>query len=82
MLEGALRHGHGLINVEGLGQVLESSPTVGGNCAFQVRMGSHDNDRKLRNALMQRGQQLQAIDAGHANVAENNVWLVLLQPLQ
>src|SRR5690606_4895647 len=68
--------------VEWLGQIFEGPTSVRGDGAFQIRMGGHDDDRKLGVLLMNGGQQIQSIDSRHPNVADNSARLISFQAVQ
>ncbi len=72
---------HRLVQVEGLGQVLEGPTVKGGYRALQVRVGGHDDHRQGRVAGVDLTQQVQAVDAGHADVGEDDIGHVALQGL-
>ncbi len=71
--------GHRLVDIEGLGQVLEGAALVGGHGAVQVRVGGGDNHRQARVGLGDARQQFQAVDAGHADIADDGVGSVLVE---
>ena len=70
---GAPHQGHRLIDVEGLGQVLERAALVGGHCVAQIRVRRHDDDRQRRARVADAAQQLQPRGARHADVGDQHV---------
>ena len=76
------RHGHGFVDVEWLGQVLEGATAVGRHGAVQVGVGRHDDHRQLRVLIMHGGQQIQPVDAWHADVADDGVGTLFFQAVQ
>ncbi len=69
------RAGH----VEGLGQVFEGPALERGDRAVEVRVGGHDDHRQRRAARLDRGQQLDAAAAGHADVRHQHLRLLGLE---
>ena len=78
----ALHQLDGIINVKGLGQVLECPLAIRRHGAVQVRMRGHDDDGQIRRLCLDPLQQLQAIDTRHADVGEQHVRHVALQLIQ
>jgi hypothetical protein len=74
--EGAFRDRDHLVDIEGLGQVLEGALLVGGDGAVEVRVRGGDDHRHVRVLLADATQQFDAVDAGHANVADHHVRLL------
>ena len=62
-----------LIHVEGLRQVFESATLEGGNSAFQVGIGGHDDDRHRRKTGLHFLQQFKAGLARHADVGHQHL---------
>src|SRR5690606_31079724 len=62
-----------LIDVKGLGQILEGAALIGGDRTVQVRVRGHDDHRQTRVQLADIRQQLQAAAAGHADIADQNI---------
>ena len=52
-IHGAADQFDSVIDVEGFGQVFESAALKGRDGTFQIGMGSHDDDRQRRVALLQ-----------------------------
>ena len=69
---------HRLGHVEGLGQVLEGAALESADRAVEVGVGGHDDDRQPGVALLDLGQQLDAGAAGHADVGDEHLRLVVL----
>ncbi len=79
MLAGAADQRNGIVDVEGLGQVLEGTALVGGHGAVEVRMRRHDDDRQARMLRANLRQHVEAAGARHADVREDDVRLLGLQ---
>jgi hypothetical protein len=73
VFDGAAREPHRLVHVERLGQVLEGAAAVGGDRALEIGVRGHDDDRDLRRPGADGLEQLQAADAGHADVGDHHV---------
>jgi hypothetical protein len=71
----------GLVEVEGLRQVLEGTAVEGGHGAVEVRVRGHDDDRQVRDGGVDLLQQIEAVDAGHADVGQDHVGALALQRL-
>ncbi|MCY1432524.1 hypothetical protein D9M71_485250 [compost metagenome] len=76
VLVGALDQGNRLVDVEGLGQVLEGAALVGSDRAVQVGVGGHDDHRQARVQVADLRQQVEATDARHADVRDDHVRLL------
>ncbi len=77
--------GHGdvqLVDIEGLGNVVVGAVTHGLHGIFHGAVGRHHDHRQLRVAHLDLGQQLRAVHAGHAPVADHQVDVLLLQHLE
>ncbi len=72
LLHGTLDQLHRLGQVKGLGQVFKCAALESRDGAVQIRVGGHDDDRQLRVVLMHLFQQLQAIAAWHADIADQH----------
>ena len=55
--DGPAHGGHGVVHVEGLGQVFEGAGLVGAYGAVEIRVRRHDDHRQARVAFRQGGQQ-------------------------
>ncbi len=64
---------HRLVDVEGLGQVLERPTLVGRHGAPQVRVRRHDDDRQRRARVADAAQELQPRGTRHADVGDQHV---------
>jgi hypothetical protein len=73
---------NGFIHIEGLWQVFECAALVGRHRAVQVGVRGHDDHRQLGKLLADTRQQLQTAGAGHADVADQDVRVLTLQPCQ
>ena len=72
-LRGAAHQVHGLVDVEGLGQVFERAALVGGHRAAQVGVRRHHDDGQSRVPLVHIAQQFQARLARHADVGHQHI---------
>ena len=73
------RQRDGLVDVEGLWQVLEGTALVRGDRGVEVAVRGHHDDRQVRMPAAQRGQQAEAAGAGHADVGDQYVGFMSLQ---
>ena len=73
LLERAANQFHGLVDVEGLGQVLVGAALERGHRGLQVRVGRHHDDRHRRELLLHHLQQFDARRPGHADVGNQNL---------
>jgi len=62
-----------LIDVEGLGEILESPTLVSRDRAAEIRMRGHDDDRQSGACVPDLLQQIEARLARHADVSDENV---------
>ena len=69
----------GLIDVERLRQIFERTALVRSDCAVEIGMRGHDDDRQLRLRVANLLQQLEAAAAGHADVGDQHVGPVAAQ---
>jgi hypothetical protein len=72
------RIGHQLLeprDIEGLEEVIVGPQLHGLDRRLRGAVGSHEDHRKLRIQLPNAPQSLQSIEPGHADIAENQVWL-------
>ncbi len=72
------RIGHQLLeprNIEGLEQVIVGAQLHGLDGRLRGAVGGHEDDRKLRIELADPPQGFQAVEPGHANIAEHQVGL-------
>ena len=67
---------HGLVDVEGLGQVFESAALEGRHGGIEVGIGGHDDHRQLGMALLHMAQQVEAVAARHADVRHQHLRLL------
>ena len=79
MTTGAADLGDGLVEIEGLRQILEGATMKGGYGAVQIRVSGHDDDGQARIAGRDLRQQFEAINTRHADVREDDVGPVPLQ---
>jgi hypothetical protein len=70
---GAAHERHRLVDVEGLGQVLERPALVGGDRAPQVRVRRHDDDRQRGSRVVDQAQELEPRGTRHADVGDEHV---------
>ena len=80
--DGAAHHRHRVVDVERFRQIVERAGLIRTHRAFEVRVRRHDDDRQLRQIVMHAFEQRDAVDARHANVADDHVRLLARQPLQ
>ena len=71
--EGPLRQQQRLVEIEGLGQVVVGAVLHGGNRRLHRAVGGHDHDLRVRPAGAHLLEQRQAVDAGHADIEEDQV---------
>ena len=72
-VRGAAHELHRLVDVEGLGQVLERAALVGGDRAAQVRVRRHHDDRQRGSRVADPAQQLEPREARHADVGDQHI---------
>ncbi len=73
---------HRLVDVEGLGQVLERPALVGRHRAAEVRVRGHHDHRQRRARIADAPQQLQSRGARHADVGDEHVGGVAPQRIE
>ena len=76
---GPLDHRDRVIHVEGFGQIVEGAALVGTDGALEIGVGGHDDDRQGRVLLVYLAQQVDAVDPGHPDVADDRVGLFAVQ---
>ncbi len=70
---------HGLIEVEGLGQIVEGAQAIGRCRRRHVGEGTHDDDRNSGMLGVQAFQQLESRQSGHAHVGEDRLRVVFAE---
>ncbi len=80
--EGPLGDRHHLVDIEGLGQVLEGALLVGGNRAVQVRVRCGDDDRQPGMVLREAPEEFEAVGPGHADIADYRVRFFVIEALE
>src|SRR6266581_6164549 len=61
-----------LVDVEGLGQVLEGAALKRGHSRIEIGIGGHDDDQEVRVFGLYRAQQVETALPGHANVGNEH----------
>ena len=73
LLRGAADQVHGLVDVEGLGQVLEGAALIGRDGGIEVGVRRHDDHRQAGARHLDFLEQIEAAAAGHADVGHQHV---------
>ena len=73
MFQRAIRHSDRIFDIEGLGQVLEGAVAIGWNGTIEIGMCRHDDHWQFGVLLLDRREQVQPADAGHADITDNRV---------
>ncbi len=77
---GALDQCDRVIHIERLGKVFEGTGLVAGYGALQIRVRGHDDDRHVWVNVHNLGQQGDAVDARHSDIAHDGIGLFVFQP--
>jgi len=73
---------HGLVHVEGFGQVFESTHIIGFHGTVEIRVGGHDDHRQTRIDGLQPRQQGDTVQARHADIGDDHIRPGGLQGIQ
>ena len=82
LLRGAAHEVHRLVDVEGLGQVLERAALIGGDRRIQIGVRGHDDDRQAGPRHLNVLEQVEAAAPGHADVGHQHIGRVGAQGRQ
>ncbi len=79
LLGGAAHQIDGLVDVEGLGQILEGAALICGNRRVQIGVRRHDDDGKTGPRHLNVLEQIQSAASGHADVGHQHIGSVRAQ---